>query len=60
MIQDNFISKIDQDRQIAKESCEFLDAALVVTSSPIDGIYLDESQSMLLGLAVAKTILQIT
>lgn len=39
-----------------EEECEFLDAALFVTSSQIDGIHLDETQHQLLGRAVAQKI----
>jgi lysophospholipase L1-like esterase len=40
-----------------EEKCEFLDASLVITSSKIDGIHLDESQCKLLAHAVAEKVI---
>jgi lysophospholipase L1-like esterase len=42
-----------------EEKCEFLDASLIVISSKIDGIHLDEPQCILLGNAVAEKIAHI-
>ena len=43
--------------QLAKEElCGFLDAARFVTSSPLDGIHLEENELMSLGLAVSEII----
>lgn len=47
----------EQYRQLAKEeSCEFLDASLVATSSHLDSLHLDEMGSQSLGRAVAQVI----
>lgn len=46
-------------QQLAKEeSCEFLDASIIVTSSYLDSLHLDENGSKLLGKAVAKAIME--
>ncbi len=42
-----------------EERVDFLDISLVVTTSQIDGVHLDESQHYILGLEVAKKITQI-
>lgn len=46
-------------QMIIQEGCEFLDASLIVKSSAIDGVHLDESEHKLLGYAVAEKVLQI-
>jgi lysophospholipase L1-like esterase len=44
-------------RQLAKEeSCEFLDASLVATSSHLDSLHLDETGTKSLGKAIARVI----
>lgn len=46
-------------QQLAKvEQCEFLDASLFVTSSPIDGVHFDGPQCQLMAAAVADKIKQ--
>ncbi len=48
-------------QQLAKEeSCEFLDASLIATSSHLDSVHLDENGSKLLGKAVTQVIRQMT
>ena len=47
-------------KQLAtKESCDFFDAALVVKSSQIDGVHLDEPDCERLGYAVADEVKKI-
>lgn len=42
---------------VAEQSkCEFLDAGTIITSSPIDGIHLDEAAHQALGLAIGQKI----
>jgi lysophospholipase L1-like esterase len=41
-----------------EESCEFLDASKIVTSSPLDSLHLGEHESFLFGQAVAKIVKQ--
>ncbi len=41
-----------------EEGCEFLDAALLITSSKIDGIHLDRSSCLVLGQAVYQKVHQ--
>ena len=41
-----------------QEGCEFLDASLIVESSTIDGIHLDEQGHKLLGHAMAEKVMQ--
>lgn len=42
-----------------EENCDFLDASLIVTSSKLDGVHLDETANKLLGHAIAKKVQQI-
>ena len=47
-------------RNVAQQrQCAFLDAATIIKSSKIDGIHFDQSDHLLLGTAVAKTVKQI-
>jgi hypothetical protein len=39
-----------------QEQCAFLDSSVIVRSSPIDGVHLDEHQCEILGQAVAKEV----
>lgn len=41
------------------ECCEFLDAGLIIASSPADGVHFGESESIVLGQTVAKIIQKI-
>jgi lysophospholipase L1-like esterase len=43
-----------------EESCEFLDASHIVTSSHLDSLHLDENGSKLLGKAVAQFVRHMT
>ena len=40
----------------AARSCAFLDAGLVISSSDVDGIHLDEPEHERLGIAVAEQV----
>lgn len=46
-------------RLTTEEECEFLDSSLIVKASLIDGVHLDESQTLLLGQAISKKVLPI-
>ncbi|MGB6976232.1 MAG: SGNH/GDSL hydrolase family protein [Gammaproteobacteria bacterium] len=47
-------------KQMAQqEKCEFIDATLIVSSSKLDGIHLDEPEHKLLGQAVADMVIKI-
>lgn len=43
-------------RMCLEENCDFLDASLIVKSSEIDGVHLDEINHKILGKAVAEKI----
>lgn len=50
----------EQYQKLAKEECcEFLDAEIIISSSPLDGVHLGETESVLLGQALAKIIQKI-
>jgi lysophospholipase L1-like esterase len=42
-----------------QEKCDFLDAGVIVRSSNLDGVHLDESEHKLLGLAVVDKVIEI-
>lgn len=47
-------------KQVAEaHGCDFLDANAIISSSPIDGIHLDEDSHQALGRAIAECVLKI-
>jgi lysophospholipase L1-like esterase len=47
------------EQMAIQEECGFLDAALFVSSSKVDGVHLDEKEHELLGNAMAAKVVQI-